>query len=285
MRGGQWQVLHLLEGLAKRGHTVRLLAAGGSPLFALARKRGIAVEALGAWLSTRSWDLVHAHDARSHTLAALATRRPLVVSRRVAFPVGGGIASRWKYRRAAHYIAISRHVAGKLAEAGVDAARITVIYDGVPLESVPSSNERKLIVTPASQDPMKGHALAADACRLAGVALRASSDLQRVLPEAKLFLYLTYSEGLGSAVLLAMATGVPVIASNVGGLPEIVIDNHTGLLVENQAEPVAAAIRRLCADSELASRLAGEARSLVQRQFSVDAMVDQTVSVYRRVLG
>ena len=60
-----------------------------------------------------------------------------------------------------------------------------------------------------------------------------------------LFLYITHSEGLGSAVLLAMAAGVPVIASNVGGLPEIVEHERTGLLTENTAQAIANAIRRL----------------------------------------
>ena len=74
MRGGQWQALYLLLGLAERGHRVRLLAPAGSPLLqaALAQQldaRPLRVKDLaGAWSGA---DLIHAHDARAHTLAVL----------------------------------------------------------------------------------------------------------------------------------------------------------------------------------------------------------------------
>jgi L-malate glycosyltransferase len=109
LRGGQWQVLRLMEGLAAAGVESTLLAREGAPLFAAARKRGWRVQPLGltrALMICRGHDLLHAHDARSHTLAAIIRRARLVVSRRVAFPVG----SRWKYGRAARYIAVSEFV-------------------------------------------------------------------------------------------------------------------------------------------------------------------------------
>src|SRR5271165_3450859 len=95
MRGGQWQVLYLLEGLDAE---CTLLAREGAPLFCAARERGWRVEPLGAVrvaALSRHHDLIHAHDARSHTLAALVPGARLIVSRRVAFP----IQSRWKYAR------------------------------------------------------------------------------------------------------------------------------------------------------------------------------------------
>ena len=88
------------------------------------------------------------------------------------------------------------------------------------------------------------------------------------------------SEGLGSAVLLAMAAGVPVIASNVGGIPEIVEHERTGLLTENSSDAIAAAIRRLQEDRLLAQSLAAEARRRVEQRFSVDRMVTDTLAVY-----
>ncbi len=65
-----------------------------------------------------------------------------------------------------------------------------------------------------------------------------------------MFVYITRSEGLGSAILLAMSAGVPVVASNIGGIPEIVVDGESGLLVENDAAQIAAAILRLKQDRE-----------------------------------
>ena len=89
MRGGQWQVLRLVEGLAREGVSAALLCRAGSPLLQLAVERGLDARPL-AFLrlaaAARRADLVHAHDARSHTLA-LAAGAAGVVSRRVAVPI------------------------------------------------------------------------------------------------------------------------------------------------------------------------------------------------------
>ena len=109
MRGGQWQVLRLHQALIESGHQSWLLARAGGPLLAIAAQRGLPCEPLtplGVLNWSGNFDLVHAHDARTHTLGALFARVPLVVSRRVAFP----IRSRWKYRHAARYAAVSQFV-------------------------------------------------------------------------------------------------------------------------------------------------------------------------------
>jgi hypothetical protein len=84
MRGGQWQVLRLVEGLAAAGVESTLLARPDAPLFIAARKQGWRVQPLGltrALGCLRSHALIHAHDARSHTLGAFLRGRPLIVSR------------------------------------------------------------------------------------------------------------------------------------------------------------------------------------------------------------
>src|SRR5579864_6490559 len=179
MRGGQWQGLRLADGLAQRGHGVTLLTPDRSPCFEHAQKMGLDPKALTAAAVrriSRQVDLTHAHDARSHTLAALLSAAPVIVSRRVSFPVHGGL-SRWKYGRARHFIAVSNHVKGALMAGGVRAEKISVVYDGVPLLSPAAATER--IVMPASQDPQKGTALALEAARLAGVSPQLSTDLER----------------------------------------------------------------------------------------------------------
>jgi glycosyltransferase involved in cell wall biosynthesis len=77
-----------------------------------------------------------------------------------------------------------------------------------------------------------------------------------------------------------MAAHVPVIASNVGGLPEIVEHERTGLLTENTPQAVADAIRRLQQDRALARSLAAEARCRVEQKFSIERMVTGTIAVY-----
>ncbi|MCX6606793.1 MAG: glycosyltransferase family 4 protein [Acidobacteria bacterium] len=228
MRGGQWQVLQLIEALAVAGHEQVLLARVEAPL---ARQVKIPVRSFTSAWKERG-DVFHAHDARSHSLAALTLRRPLVVARRVAFPVKNA----WKYRLADCYIAVSEAVAEELRRAGVAEGRIRVVYDGVA--EMPRSTRTGPVIAVASDDPMKGSAL----IRESGVECTFTSDLRRDLATASALLYITHQEGLGSAALLAMAAGVPVIASRVGGLPEIVKDGETGVLVENTVAAIRGAV-------------------------------------------
>jgi len=279
MRGGQWQTLRLAEGLSQAGHDTTVL----SPCPDLVCKLDAKPLTAGAVRRlSRHVDLVHAHDARSHTLAALLSAAPLVVSRRVSFPLHGGL-SRWKYSRPRHFIAVSNFVKSVLTRGGVGPERISVVYDGVPLLAPSIAGER--IVAPASSDPEKGTALALEAAQLAGVPLQLSTDLEADLAGAGLFVYITHSEGLGSAILLAMSAGVPVVASNAGGIPEIVRDGESGLLVANTPQEIAAAILRLKGDRSFASSLAVRARQSVEQRFSVAAMVAGTTQVYERVLS
>lgn len=281
LRGGQRQVLRLLEGLSEAGIESTLLARQGTPLWRAAREKGWRVEPLGlvrAFSLARRHDLLHAHDGHSHTIGALVARNKLLVSRRVAFPV----RSRIKYSRARHFLAVSEFVKRVLMAGGVAEEKIGVVYDGVPLLE-PSSGA--LVMAPASDDPQKGAALAREAARLAGVDLRLSSDPERQLREAGLFLYITHSEGLGSGALLAMSAGVPVIASNVGGLPEAIEHGLNGILVENSPAEIADAIRLVRNDRALAQRLGAAARQTVREKFTVDRMVRRTIETYRQVLS
>ena len=251
----------------------------------MARKWGLdarPLTALAVRRYSRQFDLAHAHDARSHTMAALLSAAPVIVSRRVSFPVRGGL-SRWKYARPRHFIAVSNYVKGVLIQSGVGPERISVVYDGVPLLTPTTATET--IIAPASSDPQKGTALALEAARLAGVPLRLSADLERDLPGAALFVYITHSEGLGSGILLAMSAGVPVVASSVGGIPEIVENEKSGLLVDNHPQEIANAILRLKEDRAFASLLAARARQHVEERFSIPAMVAATTRVYQQVLS
>jgi hypothetical protein len=230
-------------------------------------------------LLARRHDLVHAHDARAHTFGAIAGSGRLVVARRVAFPV----RSRWKYRRARRYLAVSEFVKSVLVAGGVPEEKIAVVYDGVPLLEPARGS---LVVAPANaDDPRKGAPLAMEAARLAGVELKLSTDLERDLREAAVLVYITYSEGLGSGALLAMSAGVPVVASNVGGLPEIIRHGENGLLVDNAPESIAAALRQLLDNPAFARRIGDAARRTVMESFTVEHMVRRTMEVYRQVLS
>ena len=271
MRGGQWQALYLIERLTD----AVLLAREGSPLFEEATRRKLDVRALSfrALLAAgKQADLVHVHDARSHTLAALAGMAPLVVSRRVAFPVKRGFVSSWKYGRASLYLAVSKYVAARLLDAGIRAAKIRVVHDGAPIPLEPACPSAGRVV-----------ALASKPVEIPGFSVDLTTDLWQDLSTASVFVYKSDMEGLGSGALAAMASGVPVVASSVGGLTEVVESGKTGFLVTDGV--FATPVRRLLGDAELAARMGRAGRERVQREFSVERMVEKTVSAYREVLG
>ncbi len=270
MRGGQWQALYLVERLTD----AVLLARAGSPIYQEALRRKLDVRALTVRRLTaaaKHADLVHVHDARSHTLAAMVGMAPLVVSRRVAFPVKRGFFSLWKYARAGLYVAVSKYVAGRLLDAGIRDAKIRVVHDGVPIPQVARPQANRVI------------AVASKAVEIPGISVDLTSDLWEDLSTASVFVYKSDMEGLGSGVLAAMAAGVPVVASNVGGLSEIMESGKTGFLVGDG--DFATPVRRLLEDAELAAQMARAARERVQQEFSVERMVEKTVRAYREVLG
>jgi hypothetical protein len=279
MRGGQWQVLRLHEALLAAGHESLLLAREGGPLLKAARECEALRPARLRQLSG-DFDLAHAHDARSHTIAALLSKAPFVVSRRVAFPVKTSALSRWKYGRAHRYLAVSKYVAGILSQAGVDDSRIDVVYDGVEIPAMPANGEA--VLTPFTLDPAKGMALAERAAAEAGVALRRSENLEQDLAGARAMVYLSESEGLGSGILLAMAHGVAVIASRTGGIPELIEDGVNGILVANDAGAIAKVLRSL--DPERCREMGRRARETALKRFTVRHMTAATLDSYRKAL-
>jgi hypothetical protein len=268
MHGGQWQAAYLIEKLCD----AKLLTPRDSALSEEARKRGIEVAPLSfanLVRLARSADVVHAHDARAHTLAAIAGGPPLVVSRRVAFPVKRSLASQWKYSRAALYLAVSRFVATQLMEAGVAKERVRVVYDSVPLPVL------------TTREPGRVVALAAKCVDVPGVPIHLTTNLWQDLSTASIFVYVSDLEGLGSGVLAAMAAGVPVVASGAGGLAEAVEHDRTGLLVERGE--IACAIQRLLNDPRAAEQMGMRGRKRVEELFTADAMVRATGRAYQEV--
>jgi hypothetical protein len=283
MRGGQWQALRLHQALLEAGHQSFLMAREYSPLLTLAAQRDLPCDVLRPLrllIRSRRFDLVHAHDAHAHASAAIFSRAPLVVSRRVAFPLSTSAASRWKYTRARRYLAVSGYVARILMESGVDSERIDIVYDGVEFPETPATGDT--ILTPYTNDPAKGMALAEQAAASAGRPLKLSKDLAADLPHARALLYLTQSEGLGSAILLAMAHGVTVIASNTGGIPEVIENGVNGILVQNDIDSVTAALRAL--SPERCAGLGAAARETVRNRFTVAHMLNATLASYQEAL-
>jgi len=149
MRGGQKQVLMLLAGLQRGGWKVTLGARPG-PLLEAADARGLPVLPLplrgewdlgsagkiARWVKDNRIDLVHAHDAHAHGIArlsqALGMPAPLIVHRRVNFPLASSILHRWKYLRGVSaYIVVSQAVGKRLENIGVPPASIHRVHSSV----------------------------------------------------------------------------------------------------------------------------------------------------------
>jgi glycosyltransferase involved in cell wall biosynthesis len=111
------------------------------------------------------------------------------------------------------------------------------------------------------------------------------SDLPSLLPRLDLLVHPATMEGLGIILLQAGASGVPVVASVAGGIPEAVVHEETGLLVPpGDAEALASAVLSLLADPARAKAMGDSGRKRVREAFSVDKMVDGNLAVYRELL-
>lgn len=96
----------------------------------------------------------------------------------------------------------------------------------------------------------------------------------------------TRTEGVPQSLLQAMAAGVPVVASAVGGIPEVIEDGATGLLVSpGDAKGLAAAVGAVLKDAEAARRRAEAGWALVAARFSRDRVTDRLVALYRELLA
>jgi glycosyltransferase involved in cell wall biosynthesis len=111
-------------------------------------------------------------------------------------------------------------------------------------------------------------------------------DVPQLLEDADVFVLSSRSEGAPLSILEAMAAGLPVVASAVGGVPEIVDDGTTGLLVPpGDAGALAAALERLLADPALRSRLGGAGWERVRERFDLAQLRRSHLELYDRELA
>ena len=93
------------------------------------------------------------------------------------------------------------------------------------------------------------------------------------------------TEGLGVVLIEAMELGLPIVASNVGGIPDVVIDGETGILVpEKDPEALANAYKRLASNPELISQLLAGAQKRIAECFTWDGIIQRQIEVYNKVL-
>jgi glycosyltransferase involved in cell wall biosynthesis len=231
----------------------------------------------------------------------------------------GAAVRRLAVRLFAHRIvAVSEAVKRALVAAGADPGRIRVIPGGVELGpyeaagslvpgvigSVGRLGREKgfdLLVEAAPRLPKGVHVLiGGDGSQRAELAAQVQrlgledrvtltgfvEDVPAFLSRIGLFVLPSRSEGLGLVLVEAMAAGRPVVASRVGGIPEVVVDGETGLLVPpEEPEALAGTIGRLLADPALAGRMGEAGRQRAREHFSAGRMAEQTAALYEELSG
>jgi glycosyltransferase involved in cell wall biosynthesis len=112
------------------------------------------------------------------------------------------------------------------------------------------------------------------------------ADVLAFLRAFDLFVMPSIAEGLGTSLLDAMAASKATVATNTGGIPEVVSDGETGLLVPpRDHHALAGAISRLLKDGSLRERMGRAGLARVETLFSAGRMVDETLDVYRAHAG
>jgi len=246
--------------------------------------------------------------------------RYLLTRRVMKTPSRSALTSRI-YRDAAAVTALSRAIAGVLAERfpGLDAAVIPSALAAVEPDTGRAAEIRGglpgafIVGNVAALDVAKGQLDLLDAARRLAVdhpdtgfvlvgdgpdgdAIRTAAqglrnvhftgfvdDVPDWLAAFDVFAFPSHHEGLGSVLLQAMAAGIPVVASDTGGIPELIRHEETGLLVPpRDPGALAAAIERLHGDEALRRRLAEAARRRLA-DFSVAAVADRLEALYRNV--
>jgi glycosyltransferase involved in cell wall biosynthesis len=158
-RGGQSQALLTLQGLRRRGHDAELLAPRNSPLAKRCAAANIPVHAGSRWslrigasrlarelMLHGNYALLHLNEPHALTTAWLAgapKKLPLLLSRRIGFPLRHGWASRSRYAAVTRFVANSNQVAQSLVDSGIAAFRISVVNEGVDIQPPPSESEKK----------------------------------------------------------------------------------------------------------------------------------------------
>ena len=249
--------------------------------------------------AARDADVVHAHWLPTAAVA-LATRRPVVLTvhgtdlelARRARPLARAIL-----RRVRVVLAVSTALAEEVRALG--ARDVRVVPNGV---EVPGGGRRG---GRAAGDPVRREAVAREGHPRAGRGRagpharrrrrRPASrpqvpqargwvphdELERLYARAAVVACPSHREGFGVACAEAMAHGRAVVASDVGGLRDLVVDGETGLLVPpRDVAALRAALERLLGDRELRRRLGAAARERVRSYCSWDAMTDSVVSAY-----
>ncbi|MTI33088.1 glycosyltransferase family 4 protein [Xanthovirga aplysinae] len=349
-RGGEQQISYLIGELDKRGIKNFVACRKGSPFEDFCRENHIAYRAFSfrnqfdfstilgikKYCKENEIDLIHMHAPSSHGAGVLShlfgNKVPLVLSRRVDFPVKRSLFSRFKYNYEGieKIICVSEKIKKITSEAIQDKKKVTTVHSGIDLDKFSQANntlslrekyhikkEELIIGQIAALAPHKGYYTFIDTAELllkqglkakffiiGDGASKASiekyiaeknlqehfvltgflNNIPTILPQLDIFMLTSEMEGLGTSILDAMACRVPVVTTRAGGIPEIVLDEKTGLTAEvKDAKGLANQVFRLARDPELIRRLVENAHDNL-KYFTKEYTASQTLKIYQEVI-
>jgi glycosyltransferase involved in cell wall biosynthesis len=224
-------------------------------------------------------------------------------------------------RRLTRIAAVSSGVATDVVRRGIAAARVEVVHNGITDPGTPAPRTgpiETIVIVGRLVEPKNTHVALRALAGLARQGLRPAmvvagdgperasleglvqslelagqvrftgfvDDVAPLLAGNAIFVMPSRSEGIPIALLEAMAHGLPIVASRVGGIPEVVHDGRDALLVPpDDASALEAALAGLLTDQPEARALGAAARARYEADFRVDAMRDRYADLYARVLG
>jgi glycosyltransferase involved in cell wall biosynthesis len=284
-------------------------ADGGGLVRAVARRPWLLVT-LGVSLlrelrkTARDADLVHAHWLGSAAIARFA-RRPFVVTLHGTGSAGPlsdlSLAAhapwlvRWLLRPARAVLCVSSPLTETMRSIGVAQARF--VPNGVDVPARAPAERERFVLFAGRLAPEKGIAELVEATVGLHLVVAGDGPLRTLVPDALGFLpraqlerlyaraavvvFPSRQEGLPVSLLEAMAHGCPVVATRVGGMPQLLEDGRSGLLVPpRDPASLRAAIDLLLRDPDLGRRLGREARERVLALCSWDRITDATLQAY-----
>ena len=348
-RGGEQQIAYLVSELNAMGFENSIFCPIDSPLAEFCAKediqyfsykRGSSVSFPTSRLLKKvvlesGIDLVHVHDSHSHNYAWLASsifgnKVPLVLSRRVDFPINYSSTRKYNFKDIHKIICVSDYVKSIVSNRIRDKSKLITVHDGIELFEAKANNflrdkfniakDVKLVGNVAAIADHKDYFTFVDT---AAIVLKESKhavkfimigddggDLEAIrkyikeksleediieagfvenakmhIAELDAFLFTSKTEGLGSSILDAFQSGVPVVTTNAGGIPEIVEHEVTGLVAETyDARQLANHILQVLNDNIIKETLIQNAQKHV-KSLSKSEMAKKTASIYHKILN
>lgn len=266
--------------------------------------------------------LVHAHDGRAVHWAALHhwLGTPYLITRRIDNPIKARFLTKLNYSRASALVGISSKICQVLEEFTgsstvhlIPSSPVKYPFDEETIRGKRSLYKNKFIVIQAaSLLEHKGFDISIKAAKILSnhgicflflgegpfekelrnlaedvpniVFLGKQKDMGNWFQIADCLILPSRNEGLGSVLLEAMEAGTPVIGTSVGGIPDIIKDQTTGLLIPpSSPEALANAILRLKTEPQLRNDLSYHASEFV-RTLSIDKMAERYIQLYQEIL-